>query len=171
MQFGGVETALLHLLRHKLAGADEGIDIALQSLAVPLQRLDPGNGAGRQRALHASLGEHIEFAGEAEFAGLSVAQTGVGGAQQLVVVQGPHHAATTLLGKVRHHGRDVAVNVVQMHHIGLEIIEYAGKRLLDVAHAQRALHSSHFSFHAPAEVDFTGKIFAPLVLDVLGVLY
>lgn len=79
--------------------------------------------------MHAAVAHYGPFSREAGFAGLRLAQEVVGGAEQLIVVQRPHHADTLLASQLRQVGRQVGVYVVQMHYIGAEIMEQADKAL------------------------------------------
>ena len=172
LELAAVEAALLHLASHELAGAYPGIDTLLEHCAAPALGLGPGHDAGCHRAFHAPVLHHrVLVAPEALLAGLALAQAGVGRAQQLVVVQGPHHLDAAVVGHLGHHGRQVAVHVVQVHHIGLEIVEHAGHRALDVAQTHNALQGFELGAKAAIEANLTGKVAGKLRLNVVGILH
>ena len=70
---------------------------------------------------------------------LLVTQAQVGRAHEFKVVHRPHHAAAALLGEFRQHGRQVGMDVVQVHDVGIEIIEDLAESALDVAPSHEPL--------------------------------
>ena len=73
-----------------------------------------------------------------------------------------------LVGQSGHHWRDVAVDVVQVHHIGLEFTEQALERCRDIAPAHHSLEASDA---AAVKVDLGGKVLAPRARIVEGIVH
>ena len=62
------------------------------------------------------------------------------------------------MSQAGHHGRDVAVDVMQMHNVGLEVVKHPLECRHDVAMA----HHPHESLDtSTVEVDLRRKVFAP----------
>ena len=61
------------------------------------------------------------------------------------------------MGQLAHHGREVAVDVVQVHHIGLEVVEHCLKAVPHVVPAQHALQGAQLIAQAAAEAHLAGK--------------
>ena len=86
-------------------------------------------------------------------------------------MQSPHHPDATLVSQLAHHGRKVAVDIVQMHHIGLEIIEDRLETTAHVTHAQRTLHRTQLIADSTAERHFIGKAILIARIEVLRIFH
>ena len=75
------------------------------------------------------------------------------------------------MGNLPQHRREIGVDVVQVHHIGLEVVEQFGERFGDVAHAQGALQTVHFFAQTASELHFRGEVFLVGRVHRFGVLH
>ena len=101
---------------------------------------------------------------EARLAPRSVAGAGIAGANQLGIVQSPYHPDTTTVGDLRDNWGELGVDIVQVEHIGLEVIQQCSKFLLHLAIAEGARERSHLG-HVP------WPVLAPGTLQVLGIVH
>ena len=102
---------------------------------------------------------------------LLVTQAQVGRAHEFKVVHRPHHAAAALLGEFRQHGRQVGMDVVQVHDVGIEIIEDLAESALDVAPSHEPLGSLELVAQSTGKVHLRGIVAVPARVNILGILH
>ena len=73
--------------------------------------------------------------------------------------------------QLAHHGREITVDVVQVHHIGAELVEHRLKALLNVIHAQGAPQGTQLVPHPTAKVHLAGKPVLETRRQVFGILH
>lgn len=86
-------------------------------------------------------------------------------------MESPHHPLATLMS---HYGKlrgKIAVDVVEMNHIGVEIIEYLGKRPPYVAPAEHTPDSGKLCGDRPREINPACKVGRPIRGNILGKIH
>ena len=83
----------------------------------------------------------------------------------------PYHAAVVAFGYFCYDWREVAVNVVEMHHIGAEIAQEFFEAIGYVAKSENAFGGSYFARHAAREFHLRSKIRRVLRIEIFGIIH
>ena len=105
VDFGSVETALNHFIRHKPAGADKCVGNCFKTSAGPFFCFSICQKTCQSGVFHAFVIPDLLFVCEALFADLlSVAQAVIARTKQFVIMQGPYHLDALLMSDFGNNG-------------------------------------------------------------------